>query len=257
MKLFIAIFTYTSILLTGLNAEANCRDFLVQKANQLLDGFQSTESLKEIKAKLRMRYQAATQQIGLTEDKKEIETLIAQVHQDQIRYANLHNRIVEREGGYKILPMHIDFIGEQSAKSCFQRNREKSPVFYYSDERLQSVKVSFKNGRAFYPNGKMITQSFSSEFIMDENGDIYIIEPYLDKPEGWLKHTSLSHGHPVACAGLITFESNGRISFVHRRSGHYLPSKEFLKQFVDRIESAGIDLSDAFVEWNIRGSIKN
>lgn len=254
MKLFIAFFAYTSIFLTGFAAQASCIDFLRITTNKAIDALhlRSIEQLKQDKIKLKANYQAMVERIAYTEDSREIDKLSKAAHQSQVRYCEVHNQIVDRIGGYNITAMHMDFFGEQFGKSRFQRNREKIPVFYYSWERLKTVKISFKDGRAFYPNGNQITKNFSAEFIMDEAGDIFIVEPYVDRPDAPVKHSSLSQGHPVAAAGLITFEASGRISFLHRLSGHYMPEKKILDQFIDRLNSFGVDLSETTIVWNLR-----
>ena len=250
MKRFVATFIYASIFWTGVSASASCAEALRFQISKTINSLRSIEQLKAKKAKERHKYEKLTEQLGVSEDKDETNFFIEEIHRHQLRYADLHNQIVERQGGFKVTPMKIDYIGEQFVKSRYVR--ERLPVIYYSDEKLKERKISFRNGKAFYANGKPVVAVFSVEYIMDEIGDIYILDNEIIPNRVLIRHTTLSNGHPVAAAGLVTFEANGRLSVIHRRSGHYMPDKDSLKQFTERLQSFGMDLSDTFVEWEIR-----
>ena len=122
-------------------------------------------------------------------------------------------------------------------------------VRYFSPQMRAAFKLTLRDGLLFDARGKPFDTATAAEgtaiFVMDRDGNIYAF-PGSSVP-GHLHHSSLLAGEPVAMAGDIKV-TEGRITNVSNKSGHYEPTLEMLTQFIDHLRWGGVDVSKIKIE---------
>lgn len=158
---------------------------------------------------------------------------------------------------WKISTLDPFYSKEEVAQSAYHAEKrdilKTIPIHYYSPAELRAAQVTFNNGKPFRLDGKPIKDLNGMEYVMKPDGEILIMPHYFDPGRGSnvrLKHSSLNNGKPVAAAGHISVDSDGNIVRIDRRSGHYKPDRVQLKQFIEHLESLGVDLSRAEISWD-------
>ncbi|MGU7844106.1 hypothetical protein ACV22V_32200 [Burkholderia sp. AW33-5] len=136
--------------------------------------------------------------------------------------------------------MNKDYVGEQFGHVW------GTAVAYLNDVERAKYKVTVQNGLVLDAQGLPFDTSAASTafannkgraiFVMDHYGDIYVSNM---QTSGKFHHSSFLAGAPVAAAGDIRIE-NGKVRIISRKSGHYQPTTEQLKQFENRLHSLGI-----------------
>lgn len=210
----------------------DCSALLTSASHRISRFFKpvNLEQMRIEKGSAKNAFETATKLIQTANNYTETDRLIALVSDEQRQYCDAHNRIVSVTGGYSIVPLDAHYIGENYAKSYYNRKLERSapilsgiPIYYFSELERQSAHILFRDGKAFYGDGTQLKNIFGLEYVMDEDGEVYIMLHFSNALRGdhMLRHGSLINGRPVAAAGTITFNSNGSIERITRSSGHY------------------------------------
>lgn len=76
------------------------------------------------------------------------------------------------------------------------------------------------------PN-KLVNQDRVAPYACDEHGNFYAT--MFGSKRGEIQHSSILHGKPVVCAGMIQVEQ-GILKYIDNDSGHYKPSPDQLKE---------------------------
>ena len=209
------------------------------------------------KAKSATEYRSAMKELAQTASREDAEVSIQKAYEADVRYCNAHNEIAEQEDGLFLAPLDRYYVGENLAKSFYTWDRgAKSdvlvnvPIGYLKPEQASIAQVFFKDGKAFSGDGKLIADRYGLPYIMNEFGEIYTGAPFRGQDLDH-RHSSLNGGRPVAAAGNISFDKNGKIIRVSRASGHYKPSKKLFRQFLEQLRANGMDLSGAEISWTI------
>jgi RHS repeat-associated protein len=84
-------------------------------------------------------------------------------------------------------------------------------------------------------------------FVMDPFGNIYAY-PSTGNLVGRLHHSTLVGGEPVAMAGEMKV-TEGRVTVISDKSGHYQTTREMMNQFNEHLERLGIDVSNIQLEY--------
>ena len=104
-------------------------------------------------------------------------------------------------------------------------NNYNKKVIYLTNEELLNYKCNINNNniKSSFLDTKIINNYQDFIYIMNPNGDFYIIEKKKDN-ENQINHTSLSPGNRVSSAGWIRLDSNKNIINLANISGHFKPS---------------------------------
>jgi hypothetical protein len=104
-------------------------------------------------------------------------------------------------------------------------NNYNKKVIYLTNEELLNYKCNINNNniKSSFLDTKIINNYQDFIYIMNPNGDFYIIEKKKDN-ENQINHTSLSQGNRVSSAGWIRLDSNKNIINLANISGHFKPS---------------------------------
>lgn len=104
-------------------------------------------------------------------------------------------------------------------------NNYNKKVIYLTNEELLNYKCNINNNKikSLFLDTKIINDYQDFIYIMNPNGDFYIIEKKKDN-ENQFNHTSLSQGNRVSSAGWIRLNNNKNIINLANISGHFKPS---------------------------------
>jgi len=76
---------------------------------------------------------------------------------------------------------------------------------------------------------------------MDKDGKIYLELPGIDKHVVNFHHSSFMAGGPVASAGAMVLDSNGKLLALSVLSGHYRPIKGMIDQVINELRQRGVN----------------
>lgn len=89
--------------------------------------------------------------------------------------------------------------------------------------------------------GNLSNQDKSAPYACDEHGNFYAT--MFGSKRGEIQHSSILHGKPVVCAGMIRVEQ-GVLKYIDNDSGHYKPSPDQLKEALRCLrDEHGVDIS--------------
>jgi hypothetical protein len=157
---------------------------------------------------------------------------------------------------YKTTHMLERFRGENRWDSGLYPNRRdtrswgRNGVKYLTAEEREAFRIEVRDvgdGPLIYDAwGKIYDTSHINPnlwtgervmYVMDSAGNFYA----APKVYGVLQHSSFFSGGPVAAAGELVAR-DGRIALLNRKSGHYVPTEEFLRQAAHRLRERGLSL---------------
>lgn len=138
---------------------------------------------------------------------------------------------------YKTAPMRSKYKDETTG-AVFGTN-----VKYFTKAESLEFKVGFTKGKLLDANGNLLNVN-NAKYVMDESGAIFVYEKHKN---GYIHHSSLIEGQPVAAAGYITV-TDGVVSKINRKSGHYRPTEEMLNQFIEELRRQGAKLKDVKID---------
>jgi len=183
-------------------------------------------------------------------DKKFLNSLI----QKQRLQALLDQKLVQPLPVRKIDPLDLndDYYGEEVGKSMAF---SKSKVKYMNAEERKGYLLKAQNGLFLDPRGKAFSTtgarslhssraSNRAMFVVDMQGNMYASNMQIP---GKLHHSSFVAGEPVLMAGEIEIK-NGKVIYFSRRSGHYEPTTEHSKMFLEYLKTQGFDVSEIKVD---------
>ena len=110
-----------------------------------------------------------------------------------------------------------------------------------------SFKATINFGFLWNASGEKITTMRSTNYVMSEDGSLFLNASHWTPPTGSVHHSSFLSGRPVACAGTIQV-NQGVIKSLTNESGHYLPQKNHLTQVVNMLKGHGIHLEDDVIK---------
>ncbi len=115
---------------------------------------------------------------------------------------------------------------------------QQQGVVYLNKHERQNYRLNTQGGLIYQGNSAepFDTTKFSGKhlgyaaYVMDKNGNIYIGE----HKSGTMHHSSFLAGSSVVSAGMMKVEK-GKITVINHHSGHYIPKKENLENFLLKI----------------------
>lgn len=97
------------------------------------------------------------------------------------------------------------------------KNRNNGESYFFSDQ------IKFIKGIAYH-NNQIVTEIVGSgerqKYVMDVNGHLYISN------EQTFSHATLLNGAYCLCAGILSFNEQGKVTYIANGSGHIKPSQE-------------------------------
>lgn len=147
---------------------------------------------------------------------------------------------------YKTTPMDEHYLNEETGNGWCAPDKVK----YLTASERALLKLTIKDGVVYDAKGNLFdTQNGSSVFkgggkkaifVMDKEGNIYASK---HQEVGKFHHSSILGGEPVAGAGEIGV-SNGKVTEISDRSGHYKPDREFTEQVHKELSEQGVDMTN-------------
>lgn len=235
-----------------------CPD-IVQDVRSILDSYANPEKIRSLRmeeANAWNDYTHAMSSLRNANQLYEYAMFIHGAHQAQVKYCDAHNTLAKLGlTKYELIPMEKSYYGEDVGKSIehikLQDWAKKPPIRYLNMMETETLRVQQKQGMLVLPNGNSLNGLQKAEYVMDSSGGIFVLDKrdprfsMQDKKVPDLKHSSILRGEPVAAAGEISFDEQGRITEITRRSGHYPEGPKYLEQFLSRLREMGVDLSHA------------
>jgi len=179
-----------------------------------------------------------------------------QLSQAQRKYSDALNEEAESSGKYRTVPMAKRHQGENSI-GLGDEHFIYERIYNFSQKEMDGFKVYFVGGELFTKNrrGKLKPLSCSKcNFVMNRDGDIFVNSKGHIVRGTPVYHNSLSGGHPVSGAGVISVK-DGKIEKFYDltpQSGHYaeLASDEerahLRRQVLEELHSNDVDIMDPF-----------
>ncbi len=174
----------------------------------------------------------------------------------------LHSNFVW-SGELPLLTIKSIYVGEEQGKS--QAAPGKLIKYLRTPEEKAAHTLIIKDG-SIYRNGALFDSS-AGKFtfaegegvdlwgkaivVLDEHDHLYFS---LDKIEYGFHHSSLNAGLPAKFAGDMIVK-NGKLIKFSNNSGHYKPSVRHVHQFMEFLESKGVDITEVQFDLN-QGSFK-
>lgn len=151
------------------------------------------------------------------------------------------------------LPMRPAYIGESKRKSAEYLWGDKDlvklepTIRYFGEEERAQHRVTIRDGRAYWANGKRVRGIQGREFVIGLDGELYLLFDSEDSRA--FRHSSFFAGDPVAGAGKISFGADGQITHLTRMSGHYHPTRNDLARMISWFYKMGMDIDPNDVDW--------
>lgn len=144
---------------------------------------------------------------------------------------------------YKTKNMMAKYEGEHlDGNKQWRHVSPNAKVKYLTPEELGRTKLFFRDGKAYDAKGSLFDTSSApggrATFVMDALGDFYASDKAR---EGYFHHSSFMAGKPVAAAGEIE-STEGILTAVSDRSGHYEPESELLENAMKELEGKGVEM---------------
>ncbi|QCE42986.1 hypothetical protein [Psychroserpens sp. NJDZ02] len=142
---------------------------------------------------------------------------------------------------YETTKMSENYKGEETGNGWCAPKKVK----YLTHTERAKLKLEFKDGKVYDFEGNLFDTSNSNSifsdgkaiFVMDAQGNIYASKY---QAIGEFHHSSILGGEPVAGAGEIT-ASNGIITEISNKSGHYQPDRAINSQVIEQISNQRIN----------------
>ncbi len=130
------------------------------------------------------------------------------------------------------------------------RGFEKEEIFegvhYFTPEETSAARVFAHKGRLYDADGKLLNTKGNAIFVIDPNGNLFVVPAVFTPLNGRLHHSSLLRGGDVALAGSISVV-NGTIVRLDNGSGHYTPTYSMLMQGQRRLREMGVAAPDQVI----------
>jgi hypothetical protein len=156
------------------------------------------------------------------------------------------------------------YLGEEKGESLAAP--QKLIQYLRTPEEKKSHQLKIKNGIFYGPNdypfdsspgkftyaeGEGVDHWSKAIIVLDDQDNLYFS---LDKVEYQFHHSSLAAGNPVKFAGDV-YVKNGKLIKFTNNSGHYKPSVKHVHQFMQYLETNGVDVTQVQFDLN-QGSFK-
>jgi hypothetical protein len=121
---------------------------------------------------------------------------------------------------------------------------------YLKDEGREQMRVQISGGVLKQRGGEFKTEGMQSHWSkQDEGVAMYVMSPdgtfyAASQAGGRFHHSSFLSGGPVACAGEMSVNSSGNITYINNFSGHYMPDEDNMKQALQQLRSDGVVLKN-------------
>jgi hypothetical protein len=97
--------------------------------------------------------------------------------------------------------------------------------------------------------------SYTQAYACDKHGNLFVIDAGMKDDNGkpiQINHSTLAAGDDVICAGSISIK-NGRLKAISNSSGHYAPTTTELTNYLQYLNSVGVDLTPVVVRDQLLG----
>lgn len=149
----------------------------------------------------------------------------------------------------QIIPMKSQYIGED--KGLFFDPQTKKPwgVKYFTPQELAPYKLHIQNNKLMDYKNNLVSTAFEDKEGWDfKEGLIVLTTDYKlyfspIEERGRLHHSSLTAGKEVLFAGMLALD-HGDIYYLSDRSGHYKPNAKSVMEFINYLESLGLNLNN-------------
>ena len=116
--------------------------------------------------------------------------------------------------------------------------RTQVSVLFCSDAELLALRTQWVNGCLHHAATRQPVCG-TQLFVIDAHGHLLVAR---ERPDGTLKHSSLSRGLPVRAAGELQCDARGSLLAISNKSGHYVPGAANLRTVTAALHEAGADL---------------
>lgn len=116
----------------------------------------------------------------------------------------------------------------------------------------EPYRVAIRDGKLYTADGKLADTSASRTIFSDQGASIFVMDEFGEifmhaHQHSVFHHSSFLAGGNVGAAGEI-WVTNGRITMITRKSGHYKPEASYMEQLKAELSARGIDLTGVVIK---------
>ncbi len=149
---------------------------------------------------------------------------------------------------FELFPLYPQYVGEQRGEG-----ETGDVIHYWTDADRATHVLHVADGKLVDAAGRLLDAELETHperngfamYVLGADGTIYYS---FDHKAGYLHHSSLTAGQPVACAGDLTVIL-GELIDVNNGSGHYRPPPRALDNMALRLAQMGVDLRTVQVKY--------
>ncbi len=140
---------------------------------------------------------------------------------------------------HEVIALGKEYVGEHESTEAFG-----SAVKYFDPLERERARIVAKDGLLVFVDGKPLDAELKTHpdregdaiFAMDAAGNLYAS---FDHTPGYIHHSSMLAGSPVASAGTIKVEQ-GKLLELTNYSGHYKPPGKTLDHVLAELKALGV-----------------
>ncbi|KAK8914152.1 hypothetical protein KSP39_PZI024345 [Platanthera zijinensis] len=131
---------------------------------------------------------------------------------------------------------------EVNLEKCPRSILQKQCVQYLGPKERKAYEVAIKDGKLIYKLTELPVHTPADEkwiFVLSTCGDLFVGQ----KKKGKFQHSSFLAGGATTCAGRVVLR-DGFLKAIWPHSGHYLPTEENFKDFINFLKENNVDLTN-------------
>ncbi|WOK99917.1 IQ domain-containing protein IQM1-like [Canna indica] len=130
-------------------------------------------------------------------------------------------------------------------EQCSRSKLQQQCIKYLGPKERKAYEVSIEDGKLMYKQSRCLLDSFEGPkdakwiFVLSTSKKLYVGQ----KRKGTFQHSSFLAGGATSAAGRLVIE-NGVLKAVWPHSGHYCPTEENFREFMNFLEENSVDLTN-------------
>lgn len=156
-------------------------------------------------------------------------------------------RIKSSENLYPVVAMGGKYEGENKVASIWSHGL--IITYLNTPEQREEYRTVIVDGVLYDTKGNV--KKFPADvklcYVMDSAGNFYVFDNETSHPE--VRHSSMLAGGPVAGAGELKVDENGKIKKMDADSGHYSPTNKYFENVLTELTKSGTKVKDIKVKF--------
>ncbi|KAI0488027.1 hypothetical protein KFK09_027850 [Dendrobium nobile] len=138
--------------------------------------------------------------------------------------------------------LDVGYGKEFSLKKCPRSILQQQCIKYLGPKERKAYEVTIKDGKLIYKLTELTVHTADDAkwiFVLSTSGALYVGQ----KKKGIFQHSSFLAGGATTAAGRLVVK-DGFLKAIWPNSGHYLPTEENFKEFINFLEENNVNLTN-------------